>query len=490
MPTDRPVTIGATTREPARADILVVDDDPELLRVLDRTLRGAGYAVRTASDAENGLQRVRESAPQLVVTDLMLPGMDGIELLREVKALAPSAEVLLITAHATLERAVEAMRQGAHDFLEKPFERNRLLLAVERALERQALATENRALRQRLADRDAAGHLVGAGRAMVELRRLVAQIAPSDVPVLITGESGSGKEVVADLLHELSGRRQAPLIKISCAAIPENLLESELFGYEKGAFSGAHQTKRGRFELADHGTLFLDEIGEMAPAMQAKLLRVLQDGRVQRLGGTRDPQVDVRLITATNVDLSKAMREGRFREDLYHRISVIEITVPPLRDRLEDLPLLARHFLTLHGGLRSSPLEGISDAAFEAMQHHPWPGNVRELENVIQRALVTAPGPVLEASDLRFASYAGHAPGGAGAAGGSGKDAISIPAGTRLDDVEEILIADALRRTRGDKEKAARMLGISARTLYRRVSRGGEGEDGTTGVAEAEPPTG
>ncbi|MEP7026994.1 MAG: sigma-54 dependent transcriptional regulator [Candidatus Eisenbacteria bacterium] len=471
------MTITPDGREPLRREILVVDDDPELLRVIDRTLRGAGYAVRTAADAESALLRVREASPQLLITDLMLPGMDGIELLREARALAPGVEVLLITAHATLERAVEAMRQGAHDFLEKPFERDRLLLAVERALEKQALTVENRALRERLKDHAAAAQLVGAGRAMVELRRLVAQIAASDVPVLVTGESGSGKEVVADLLHELSVRRQAPMIKISCAAIPETLLESELFGYEKGAFSGAHQTKRGRFELADHGTLFLDEIGEMAPAMQAKLLRVLQDGRVQRLGGTRDPQVDVRLITATNVDLSRAMRDERFREDLYHRISVIEIPVPALRERLEDLPLLVAHFLALHAGLRTSPLEGVSDAALVAMSHHPWPGNVRELENVIQRALVTAPGPVLRVSDLRFASYVGHAAGLSGGSGGGGKDAISIPAGTRLDEVEEIFIADALVRSRGDKEKAARMLGISARTLYRRVSRGEDAGD-------------
>ena len=459
------------------ASILVVDDDAELLRALTRTLRTAGYAVRAVPDAEAALAALREAPAQLVITDLVMPGMDGMELLRAVKALGPGPEVLLITAQASIERAVEAMRLGAHDFVEKPFTRDRLLLAVERALEKQSLAAENRALRERLADRDAAGRLVGVSPAMHALRDLVAQIAPSDVPVLVTGESGSGKEVVADLLHALSPRRAGPLVKISCAAIPENLLESELFGYERGAFSGAQQSKRGRFELADRGTLFLDEIGEMAPAMQAKLLRVLQDGAVQRLGGTSDHKVDVRLVSATNVDLARAIGDGRLREDLYHRINVFEIAVPPLRERHEDIPLLVAHFVRAHGRLRATPVEGVSDEALAVLARHPWPGNVRELENAVQRALVTAPGPRLEATDFRFAQHSVAGGAGAAGAGGAGGEApIAIRPGTRLDEVEDILIADALRRTHGDKERAARLLGISARTLYRRVSRAGDDE--------------
>jgi two-component system response regulator HydG len=472
-PTERaaPRDEGATTLPPQ--SILVVDDDTELLRALEKTLRTAGYAVRTAADGEEALKRLAEAPAQLVLTDLLMPGMDGIQLLREVKSLAPGSEVLLMTAHATIERAVEAMRLGAHDFVEKPFVREHLLLAVERALEKQTLAAENRQLRARLSDHDAADRMIGMSPAVREMRRLVTQIAASDVPVLITGENGTGKEVVADLLHSISSRAKGPLVKISCAAIPENLLESELFGYERGAFSGAAATKRGRFELADHGTLFLDEIGEMAAAMQAKLLRVLQDGCVQRLGSTRDVQVNVRLCTATNVDLSRAMRDGKFREDLYHRINVIEIAVPPLRDRLEDLPVLVAHFIKMHSRLRPVAIQGVSDAALAALAQHTWPGNVRELENAVQRALVTAPGPVLEASDFRFAQYQGALAG----RGAGDSDNISIRPGTRLDEVEEILIADALRRTRGDKERAARLLGISARTLYRRASKGGEMPD-------------
>ena len=487
MATDRaPAHAAVDEPQAPAAEILVVDDDRELLRVLERTLKGAGYNVIARGDAETGLARVKESAPDLVITDLMLPGRDGIELLRDIKAIAPQVGVLLITAHASLERAVEAMRFGAHDFLEKPFERNRLLLTVQRAIEKQALAAENRQLKERLKNHEELDRMVGASRSMTELRRLVAQVASSDVPVLITGESGTGKEVVADLLHTLSGRRTGPLIKISCAAIPENLLESELFGYERGAFSGANQTKRGRFELADGGTLFLDEIGEMAPAMQAKLLRVLQDQRVQRLGGTKDVSVDVRLVTATNIDLARAMERGRFREDLYHRINVIELTVPPLRERVEDLPLLVAHFLKLHRHLGAVPVTGLSPGALEALSRHGWSGNVRELENVLQRALVTATGPVIEAADLHFPQ---HAPaGGVRSESGSAAGGVVIAPGTRLDEVEEILIADTLRRVHGDKERAARMLGISVRTLYRRATNPAAGSNlDAGGGAEEEP---
>jgi len=463
------------------AAILVVDDDAELLRALSRTLTVAGYAVTAVPDGESALASLRDAPAELVITDLLMPGMDGLALLRAIKALGPGPEVLLITAQGTIEKAVEAMRLGAHDFVEKPFARERLLLAVERALEKQSLAAENRALRERLGDQDAAARLVGVSPAVHALRSLIAQIAPSDVSVLVTGESGSGKEVVADLLHALSPRRAGPLVKISCAAIPESLLESELFGYEKGAFSGAQQLKRGRFEMADRGTLFLDEIGEMAPAMQAKLLRVLQDGAVQRLGGTSDHKVDVRLVSATNVELGRAIRDGRLREDLYHRINVFEIAVPPLRDRVEDIPLLVAHFVRVHGRLREAPLSGVSDAALAALARHAWPGNIRELENAVQRALVTAQGSRLEEADFHFARHAGQAgeEERSRGASGAGRDAaLAIPPGTRLDEVEDLVIADALRRTHGDKERAARLLGISSRTLYRRAGRRRDDEPG------------
>jgi len=460
----------------ATRSILVVDDDRELLRALERTLKNAGFEVRGVESGEDAMSSLSDGVPDVVVSDLLLPGIDGIELLKEIKAAAPATEVLMMTAHGTIERAVEAMRAGAYDFVEKPIERERLLRTVERAFERRELSDENRRLRERLKDHDARARMVGESPSMLELRRLTSQIAPADVPVLVTGESGTGKEVVADLLHVLSGRSEGPLIKISCAAIPETLIESELFGYERGAFSGAQQAKPGRFELAHRGTLFLDEIGEMATPMQAKLLRVLEEHSVVRLGGTRPIAVDVRLVSATNVDLARAMHEGKFREDLYHRINVIEIPMPPLRDRLADLPLLVAHFLERHRGLRARPLDGVTPGAMERLAAHPWPGNVRELENVLQRALVVAPGPRLEASDLRFAHHV--------APRGTSEPGISIPRGSSIAQAEEILIADALERAGGDKERAAKLLGISARTLYRRTSR-----DSDNGADEPDRPT-
>jgi DNA-binding NtrC family response regulator len=461
--------------------ILVVDDDPELRKALERTLERAGHTVHTASDAERALALVAEQPPDLVVTDLMLPSMDGIELLRKVKELNATTEVLLITAHASVERAVEAMRLGAYDFVEKPIQREKLLRTVVKALEKQSLAAENLRLRAQLEEREGSERLVGTSRRIVEIKRLIAQVASTDVPVLITGESGTGKEVAADMIHALSPRRKGPLVKISCAAIPEHLLESELFGYERGAFSGAIQSKPGRFELANHGTLFLDEIGDMAAQMQAKLLRVLQDGRVQRLGGTRDITVDARLISATNVDIDRAIRERQFREDLYHRLNVIEIHMPPLRERIEDIPLLVAHFLRVFGPRRATPIEGVLPDALDALSRHSWPGNVRELENVMQRALATAPGPVLRAADLSFAASHRFAPAAVPSGASAGGDVIEIPVGMQLSEVEEVVIADALRRAGGDKEKAAHLLGISSRTLYRRAkesreSNGGEGK--------------
>ncbi len=455
------------TTPPRASHILVVDDDRVLLSTLERLLRREGFEVTACGDPESALEQVREQAPHLVVSDLMMPGLDGIELLRRVRGIAPETEVLLITGHATVELAVEAMRQGAYDFIQKPVERDQLLRVVERALDKQALSSENRRLRDRLAELDSPSRMIGASPSMTELKRMVAHVAPSDLPVLITGESGTGKEMVADLLHGLSRRSAGRAIKISCAAIPENLLESELFGYERGAFSGAAASKPGRFELADGGTLFLDEIGEMSGAMQAKLLRVLQDGCLQRLGSTRDVHFDARLVCATNLNIAQAIHEKKFREDLYHRINVIEIEVPPLRDRVEDIPLLTAHFLKVHAAPLGLPPRSISPEAVEMLSHYPWPGNVRELENVVQRAAVMAQGPVLRAEDLRF-SAARKSP-----QAGPSSEGLHIPPGTPLSEVEELLIEDALRRSGGDKERAARLLGVSARTLYRRVRRPG-----------------
>jgi two-component system response regulator HydG len=483
---EREIEHGASARaaDPPAAEaarILIVDDDGVLLEMLRQTLRRAGFAVSVAADAESGFEQLRASPPEVLVTDLVLPGIDGIELLRRVKAHAPSVEVVLLSAHATLERAVSAMRFGAYDFLEKPIDRDRLLRTIEKAREKHLLLAENARLRERLAAGDAAERLVGTGHAIDEVRRLVARVAATDAPVLITGDSGTGKEVVADLLHAQSDRRSGPLVKISCAAIPENLLESELFGYERGAFSGAVQSKAGRFEQARGGTLFLDEIGEMAPAMQAKLLRVLQDGRVQRLGSTRDIHVDARVISATNLDLARALREGKFREDLYHRLNVFEIRMPALREHPEDIPVLFAHFLRRWGARRATPLDGATAAAYAALARYPWSGNVRELENVAQRAAATAVGPIVTEADLHFAAYLGgdgtSAPQSTGAPAGPGSAAagVWIPAGLRLEEAEDLLIDDALRRCGGSKERAAHALGVSSRTLTRREQRERQG---------------
>ena len=449
----------------APARVLVVDDDATLLKMLEQTLSRAQYQVFTASDAEAGLARLEEVRPEVVVTDLKLPGMDGIEFLRGVRTRRPGCEVVVMTGFATLERAVEAMRLGAYDFVEKPIDRERLLRTVAKALEKGSLEAENMRLRTRLDEGRGLSRLVGASRAMDSLREMIQRVAQADGPVLITGASGTGKEVVADVIHALSSRAAGPLVKISCAAIPDHLLESEIFGYEKGAFSGAVQAKQGRFELAHRGTLFLDEIGEMPAAMQAKLLRVLQDGTVQRLGSTRDIHVDARIVTATNVDIGRALAEGRFREDLYHRLSVFEIHVPGLAEHAEDIPALVEHFLVRYGGRRAVPLERVSPGALEALMRHPWSGNVRELENVVQRAVALAAGPALEEADVHLATYASRP------AAAAARNGIVIPPGTRLKDAEDLLIDDAIRRAGGNRERAAQVLGVSSRTLTRRAQR-------------------
>ena len=461
---------------PTIARVLVVDDDTTLLKMLEQTLARAQYQVFTAPDAETGVARLDEVRPEIVVTDLKLPGMDGIEFLRRVRAHRAGCEVVVMTGFATLERAVEAMRLGAYDFVEKPIDRERLLRTVGKALEKHSLQTEYSRLRARLDEGQGLARLVGTSHAMDSLRELLERVAAADGPVLITGASGTGKEVAADVIHALSSRASGPLIKISCAAIPDHLLESELFGYEKGAFSGAVQAKPGRFELANKGTLFLDEIGEMPATMQAKLLRVLQDGTVQRLGSTRDLHVDARIITATNVDIGRALAEGRFREDLYHRLSVFEIHVPRLADHAEDIPALVEHFLARYGGRRSVPLERVTPEAMAALLKHPWSGNVRELENVVQRAVAMAAGPALEETDVHLATYASRS----GAA--SARDGVMIPSGTKMKEAEDLLIEDAIRRAGGNRERAAQMLGVSSRTLTRRAHRAHEEHADADGV--------
>ena len=449
-----------------RSEILLVDDEEALCTAAEKILAKEGYHVTTVNTAEDGLARFETAGADLLITDLMLPDQDGIALLKRAKELRPTVEVIVITGHATVERAVEAMRLGAYDFIEKPLDRAALLKAVGKAIEKQRLAAENRQLREQLQQQRDEEALIGNSPAMVAVKKLIRQIAPTDVSVLIQGESGTGKEVVADVIHSLSQRREEPIVKISCAAIPETLLESELFGYERGAFTGAGNSKPGKFELADGGTLFLDEIAEMTTQLQAKLLRVLQDGRFQRLGSTRNVQIDVRVISATHVNVQGAIEEKRFREDLYYRLNVVHLSLPPLRERREDIPLLTDHFLKKYALRMQKNIRGIEPAGLDQLLAHSWPGNVRELENAIQRALAVATDDMIRSFQLIPATAISSA-------GDAAGPSVMIPIGTPLDDAEERLIAETLNQCGGDKERAAKLLGISSRTLYRRYSKDG-----------------
>jgi two-component system, NtrC family, response regulator HydG len=449
---------------PRRPEILLVDDEEALCTAAEKILSKAGYHVTSANTAQDGLARFESAGADLLITDLMLPDLDGISLLKRAREMRPTVEIIVITGHGTVEKAVEAMRLGAYDFIEKPLDRDALLKAVSKAIEKQRLTEENRRLRDELQQQRGEDALIGNSDAMVSVKKLIRQIATTDVSVLIQGESGTGKEVVADVIHNLSQRRDNPIVKISCAAIPETLLESELFGYERGAFTGAAGSKPGKFELADGGTLFLDEIAEMSPQLQAKLLRVLQDGRFQRLGSTKDLQVDVRVISATHVDIHKAISEREFREDLYYRLNVVNLTLPALRQRGDDIPLLANHFLQKYSKRMQREVKTIAPAAMEQLLTHMWSGNVRELENAMQHAIVVASGEAILAFQLTPLLSA------TAVTGQSLGPSVNIPIGMPIADAEERIISATLNQCAGDKEKAAKLLGISSRTLYRRYS--------------------
>jgi two-component system response regulator HydG len=400
-----------------------------------------------------------------------MPGLSGQELLKAARAIRPEVDVIVMTAYATIENAVEAMREGAYDFIQKPFKSALVLRVVERALERQALRAENVMLRRELAESAPTSVLgrpiIGRSPAMLATMETVQQAAPSTATVLLYGESGTGKELVARAIHEQSPRIGGPFVVVNCAALPESILESELFGYEKGAFTGATQRKEGRIERSHHGTLFLDEVGELTPAVQAKLLRVLQEGELERLGGTETLEVDFRLVAATNRDLEASVKEGTFREDLYYRLNVIGVHLPPLRDRPEDIPLIADHFIRIYAVKNKKNVLGFAEEVREALIRYRWPGNVRELENVIERAIVLTKSSTIEPKDLPAPVQSG----GTKASEGIRRDGakIVIPVGTKLEDVERILIKETLKETGGDKSLAAQLLGIAARTIYRKL---------------------
>jgi two-component system, NtrC family, response regulator HydG len=444
--------------------VLVVDDDRANLDSVARIFQREGLATLTASSGTEALELLRRPEVSVMVTDLMMPGMDGQELLKASRTIRPDVEVVLMTAYGTVETAVSAMKDGAYDFITKPLKRHSLVKAAQKALERHELAAENRALKAKLAEMGASGGraLVGQSPAFRAMMDTLRQAAPSTATVLLLGESGTGKELAARALHEASSRARGPFVAVNCGALPESILEAELFGVERGAFTGAVARREGRFERAHGGTLFLDEVGEMPLTAQVKLLRVLQEGELERLGGTQTVKVDVRIVAATNKDLQREVAEGRFREDLYYRLNVVEVRIPALASRREDIPLLADAFLRRYAAKNSKALRGFSPEALQALENYAWPGNVRELEHAVERAVVLARGDVLEASDLPESVRKGPA--------GSASQLV-IPIGTPMEEIERRVIHETLRHTRGDKTLAARLLGIAARTIYRKLER-------------------
>jgi len=445
--------------------VLVIDDDRSLRIAITKILRKADYRVLAAASGDEGIAHLANEPIDVVLTDLKMEGMDGLAVLRAVREAAPLAQVVLITAHGTVEHAVEAMKQGAYDFLLKPVERPQLLTTVARAVERRQLEVENRALRARMGQLEQAPPIIGSSPKMAEIRQTVHTIAPSDATVLITGETGTGKEVVARTVHALSSRRKGPFVVVNCAALPDTLMEAELFGHEKGAFTGAESQRKGRFELANGGTIFLDEVGEMRPAAQAKLLRVLQSGAFERLGGAETLHTDARTIAASNRDLRTAVEDGSFREDLFYRLSVIRIAVPPLRERRGDIPLLAQHFLQLYAHRNGKPGLRLSPGALELLGRYSWPGNVRELENAIEASVVMAQSDEVTEEAILPNITGAVRMGARDQAGG-----VFIPVGTSMAEVERSVLLRTLDHFGGDKEAAARALGISSRTIYRKLA--------------------
>lgn len=450
--------------------VLVVDDDAPIRDSLEKTLKRDGYTVLTAAGGESALMLIRQQPVNLILTDLKMPNMDGLQLLKAAKMLSPEIEVIVMTAFGEVGSAVEAMREGAYHFIQKPLKRAVLQMIVTRALEKQNLKVEVQSFRERSETDRNLSNITAQSPLMRHLITKVQQVAPSSASVLITGESGTGKEIFANAIHALSPRANQPMITVNCGALPDTLLESELFGYEKGAFTDAKATKLGRFELADNGTLFLDEIGEMPKALQVKLLRVLQDGKFDRLGGTKTLSVDVRLIVATNKNLVAEVESGNFRDDLFYRLNVINLELPPLRSRIEDISLLVNRFLKKYSEKDEKPIGGISRQALEALEAYHWPGNVRELENAIEQAVVLTQSDVIEQSDLPMTVRDS----GKNSAPTCASKSIVIPLGTPMEEAEKRIISETLKMTGGDKELTAKLLDISSRTIYRKLGQGSD----------------
>jgi DNA-binding NtrC family response regulator len=453
------------------ANILIIEDEPRMRRLLEISLGEDGHSISALEDAEKGLIHLRKEPVDLVVTDLKLPGMNGLEFLQEGKRLNAVLPFIVMTAYGSVETAVDAMKAGASDYVLKPFTMAEMKLVINKELDVQQVRDENRRLKEALGKRYHFQNIVGRSKKMQEVLALVERVAPTNSTVLIGGESGVGKDLIARAIHQNSRRASGPFIKINSTAIPDTLFESELFGFERGAFTGALASKPGKFELADKGTLFLDEIGDVPAQIQVKLLRVLQEREFERLGGTKTLKVDVRMIAATNRDLRAALEEGTFREDLYYRLNVVPIDIPPLREHKEDIPDLVNHFLARFAADNEKEIESITPAALNALMDYHWPGNVRQLENMVERAVALAIGSVIDVNDVHLDSTPGK-----GAAASAASDHF-LPEGMTLEQWEDNMIREALRRANGNKSQAARLLGLSRNALRYRLGKIGVPDD-------------
>jgi len=437
-----------------KAKVLVVDDEAIIRQSLRDWLSDVGYQVLTAENGFQALEIIEKEKPRIVVADLVMPGMDGIELMKRAKEISPDVEVIIVTAYGSIPTAITAMREGAYDYIEKPFCPERAEILIEKLVEHQELIEENISLHQKLEERYRFENIIAKSPKMQQVIEVIKVVARSNATVLITGETGTGKELVAQAIHSQSHRRGKPFVAISCAALPESLLESELFGHEKGSFTGAYAQKKGKFEVANRGTLFLDEIGEMSANIQVHLLRVLEEKEFTRVGGNEPIKVDVRVISATNRDMKQAIASGRFREDLYYRLNVVNIELPPLRERREDIPLLVQHFLKKFAVENQKEIAGFSPEATDFLLRYNWPGNVRELENTIERAVILAQNPLIEVADLPQQNLVPAHP---------------ISPESSLKQVEKNHILNVLIETGGNYTEAARILGISRMTLYNKA---------------------
>ena len=451
--------------DPAETSVLIVDDDNAHRKMLTAILSAEGYRIQEADDGDSACQLVKKNLFDLVLMDLRMKRMDGDVAQKKMASINPDIPVVIMTAYGTVRSAVNALKSGADNYLTKPIDIDELKILLKKTLQQRQLKAENRDLREQLGKRFDLGSIIGSSSSMRALIETLTLVAPSEASVLIQGESGTGKELVASAIHHNSPRKSRPFIKVNCAALPETLLESELFGHEKGAFTGAAGPRKGRFERADNGTLFLDEIGEMAPATQAKILRVLQEREFEPVGGTRSIRVDTRILSATNRNLEKEIKADRFRDDLYYRLNVVTITVPPLRERLSDIPLLAEHFLNHYAAKNHRTFKGIVPQTMDLLMQYSWPGNVRELENVIERAVIMARGDRIETEHLprsindRASAATGHSP--------------ILPSGRSLKEVEKEMILKTLDDMSGNRTQTAKILGISRRTLQLKLKEYG-----------------